>query len=143
MSVGRRSARRQAVFLLYQQQLLGLSAEAVLKRAATEEVADYARLLLTGVAKEREAVERAIARHLVGWNLDRLGIVEKSILMVAAYELLWEADVPSAVVIDEAVELAKRFCSAEAGALINGVLGGLVLAEHGDASGEAPSKERI
>ena len=58
-----------------------------------------------------------------------LGVLERAILRLAAYELLWAMDVPAAVVIDEAVELAKRFCSDEAGALVNGVLGSLIAAK--------------
>jgi N utilization substance protein B len=62
-------------------------------------------------------------KHVEGWSLQRLGVLERAILRLAAFELLWEPDLPSAVAIDEAVETAKRFCSDEAGSLINGVLG--------------------
>ncbi|OFW57131.1 MAG: transcription antitermination factor NusB [Actinobacteria bacterium RBG_16_64_13] len=126
MSTGRRNARRQAVFILYQQDLLGLTWEAALTRIKLTEVDAYARGLVRGVALRQEAIDRLLTEHITGWSLDRLGILERSILRVAAYELVWETDVPEAVVIDEAVELSKRFCSAEAGALVNGVLGSMV-----------------
>ena len=64
-----------------------------------------------------------MSRHLAGWTLERLGSVERSILRIGAFELGWVPDVPSAVIVDEAVELAKRFASDEAGSLVNGVLG--------------------
>ena len=66
-----------------------------------------------------------LGKHVEGWTLQRLGVLERAILRLAAYELIWEPEVPSAVVIDEAVGAAKRFCSDEAGALVNGVLGSL------------------
>lgn len=128
MSAGRRSARRQAVFILYQQDLLKLGAEGGLRRFEDGEVTDYARQIVLGAEAERERIDTALGQHVTGWTVERLGVLERSILRVAAYELLAEADVPDAVVIDEAVTLAKRFCSAEAGALVNGILGSLAAA---------------
>ena len=129
MSQGRRTSRRQAVFALYQRDLLDLTTEAALERATGPELDAYTRDLVSGTAAEQEAIDRTIQSHLAGWSLERLGIVERSILRLATYELLWEAGVPEAVVIDEAVELAKRFCSDEAGALINGILGSIAGSE--------------
>ena len=127
MSAGRRGARRQAVFILYQQDLLKLDADAALRRFqdGDGEVTDYARQIVLGAEAERERIDTALCRHVTGWTVERLGVVERSILRVAVYELLAEADVPEAVVVNEAVTLAKRFCSAEAGALVNGILGSL------------------
>jgi N utilization substance protein B len=130
---GRRKARRQAVFILYQQDLLELTPGAALQRtgeAAGEAAVDpYARSLVLGVAEEREAIDAVLRRHVAGWSLDRLGTLERSILRLATYELLWEPGVPAPVVMDEAVGLAKRFCSDEAGALVNGILGSLATCE--------------
>jgi transcription antitermination protein NusB len=123
MSTGRRSARREAVFILYQQDLLGLTAESALRRAAGPTVDDYARRVVYGVESHKTELDERITASITGWSLGRLGILERAILRTAAYELEWESEVPSAVVINEAVALAKRFCSAEAGALVNGVLG--------------------
>jgi transcription antitermination protein NusB len=67
-----------------------------------------------------------LGTHVEGWALSRLGVLERAILRLAAYELVWEPETPAAVVIDEAVGSAKRFCSDEAGSLVNGVLGSLV-----------------
>ncbi len=124
MPTGRRSARRQAVFVLYQQDLLGLSTEDALRRGETE-ADDYTAELVRGVSDHRAEIDDALGGHVEGWSLGRLGVLERAILRLAAYELLWEPDLPSAVVIDEAVESAKRFCSDEAGSLVNGVLGSL------------------
>jgi len=126
MPKGRRNARRQAVFILYQQALLGLTPEAALGRIAETELPSYTTELILGVARKRAEIDQILESRLKEWSLDRLGILERSVLRVATYELLWRPDVPAAVAINEAVEIAKRFCSEEAGALVNGVLGRLV-----------------
>jgi N utilization substance protein B len=120
---GRRSARRQAVFVLYQQDLLDITPQAALTRDSEGKIPAYSRALVLGVAAHRSDIDALLSPHLAGWSLDRLGALERSILRLGVYELSGEEAVPSAVVIDEAVTLAKRFCSDEAGALINGVLG--------------------
>jgi N utilization substance protein B len=126
VAIGRRTARRQAVFLLYQQDLLGLTPEAAMGRGATADALDpYTLSLVSGVGTHARDIDDLLSANLSGWTLDRLGILERSILRLGAYEMLWESQIPHAVVIDEAVELAKRFCSDEAGALVNGVLGAL------------------
>lgn len=124
MAIGRRSARRQAVFVLYQRDLLNLTVEGAFARAADAGgLAPYAESLVRGVDTHAGDIDAILSTNLSGWTLDRLGILERSILRLAVYEMLWESEVPRAVAIDEAVELAKRFCSDEASALVNGVLG--------------------
>jgi transcription antitermination protein NusB len=126
VTAGRRSARRQAVFALYQQDLLGITPEAALLRSPEVSSDPYTRELVLGVAEQQDRIDTLLERHLADWNLGRLGVLERSILRIAAFELLDGSEVPAAVVIDEAVGLAKRFCSDEAGSLVNGVLGSLV-----------------
>ena len=109
--------------MLYQQDLLSLNAEKALDRAEERRPDAYTASLVRGVAAHRAEIDETLGRHVEGWSLQRLGVIERAILRLAAYELIWEPDVPSAVVIDEAVESAKRFCSDEAGSLVNGVLG--------------------
>lgn len=142
MQAGRRRARRQAVVILYQQDLLGLSAPGAMRRVRDVEISDYARRLVLGVAAERETIESAVGAHLAGWSWERLGVLERSILKVAAYELMRETEVPVAVIIDQAVELAKRFCSAEAGALVNGILGAMASVRGPSGDGEETKGEQ-
>ena len=123
---GRRSARRQAVFILYQRDLLGLTPQAAIARENDGEVDSYTRSLVLGVGRNQADIDARLVPHLANWSLERLGALERSILRLAAFELLWGEDVPAAVAVDEAVTLARRFCSDEAGALVNGVLGSLV-----------------
>lgn len=129
MSAGRRSARRQTVFILYQQDLLGRDWQAALEGGEGADIDPYARGLVLGVAEEHTAIDAILQPHVAGWSLERLGTLERAILRLATYELLWESGVPEAVAINEAVELAKRFCSDEAAALVNGVLGSLAVSE--------------
>lgn len=129
MSAGRRSARRQAVFVLYRHDLLGREWDALGQSGDEPDMDSYSLDLVRGVARERTAIDGALQPHVAGWTLERLGTLERAILRLATYELLWESEVPEAVVIDEAVELAKRFCSDEAAALVNGVLGSLAVSK--------------
>jgi len=115
--------------ILYQQDLLSIGPEEALLRGDDPEVGEFSRSLVLGVAERLPAIDPLIQDHLSGWDVARLGVLERAILRIGAYELLWEAGVPEAVVIDEAVNLAKRFCSDEAGALVNGVLGSIARAE--------------
>jgi len=121
--VGRRSARRQAVFALYRQDLLRLTPEEATAGVPGGEAGAYSVDLLRGTSEQLSVIDSSLQQHLADWSLGRLGVLERSILRLAAYELLFEPSVPPAVVIDEAVGLAKRYCSSEAGALVNGVLG--------------------
>jgi transcription antitermination protein NusB len=109
--------------LLYQQDLLKLGVQAALERAREQTFEGYAGQIVKGVEADRAAIDSLLGEHLSGWSLERLGVLERSILRVAVYELLRETEVPIAVVVDEAVNLAKRYCSGEAGALVNGILG--------------------
>lgn len=96
-----------------------------MQRVEQEEVDEFAARLVRGVSSERARIDTLLQEHLSGWRVDRLGVLERAILRVAVYELLTEEDTPVPVAVDEAVGLAKRFCSAEAGALVNGILGNI------------------
>ena len=84
--------------------------------------AERARALAEATWAERADLDRILDEYLENWTVPRLGAVERAVLRLGLYELLHEADVPVAVVIDEAVELAKRFASERSGALVNAVL---------------------
>jgi N utilization substance protein B len=81
--------------------------------------------LVLGTVAHVEQIDAMISEHARHWRVDRLGLVEKSILRLGGYELVYEEETPSAVVIDEAVELAKRFSDPDAGSFVNGVLDGM------------------
>lgn len=115
---GRRAARRTALFLLYQWDLTGQPLASLFEGEA--EV--FALELAEAVAARAEALDARITASAEGWTADRLGTLERNILRVGIYELE-EETVPPEVAINEAVVLAKRYASDEAGKLVNGILG--------------------
>jgi transcription antitermination protein NusB len=110
--------RRAAVVALYQQEVTGRPAEELLGRGARP----FTRELVEGVKERREELDALIERHSIGWTLDRIAPLERSILRVALHELLDRPDVPPEVAIDEAVEAAKELCAVDAPGFVNGVL---------------------
>ncbi len=82
--------------------------------------------LVEGVVEHAADVDRLISEHAQGWSLDRLPDVDRAILRMAVFELLWVDDVPDAVVMDEAVELAKSLSTDDSAAYVNGVLAGIL-----------------
>ena len=129
------------MFVLYQQDLLSLSATAAVERVGELQLDPYGRRLVQGVEERRQSIDALLREHVTGWSLERLGILERAILRVAVYELGWEKEVPEAAVINEAVALTKRFCSGEAGALVNGVLGSLTKPSWEPDSAESEGEE--
>lgn len=129
----RRGAREQAVFVLYQHDLTGLPIEQLERNAARQADAPldrFARELIAGVSAELAALDEAISAATIDWTADRLAPLERNILRVAVHELR-AGRVPAAIAINEAVELAKRYCQAEAGGLVNGVLGRIAARDPG------------
>ena len=115
---GRRQARRAALFLLYQWDVTGKP----LGTLYEGEVDPFARELAEAVMPRAAELDRRISEAAEGWTADRLGALERNILRLALHELD-AAQVPLEVVIDEAVSLAKRYATDEAGRLVNGILG--------------------
>ena len=118
MTLSRREARRTAVFLLYQWDVTATPLASLYEG----EVDAWAREVAEGVAAQAEELDAQISERSEGWPADRLGAVERNVLRVAFWELA-RGEVPAPVVIDEAVTLAKRYASDEAGKLVNGILG--------------------
>ena len=84
---------------------------------------DYSQHLVTGVIVHREAIDQVLAATSTDWTLDRMPSVDRSLLRIAVYELLWCDDIPTAVAIDEAVELAKSLSTDDSASFVNGLLG--------------------
>ena len=115
---GRRAGRRQALFLLYQWDLTGQELASLYEGEPDE----FARSLAESVAARAAALDRRITEASADWPADRLGTLERNILRIGVYELE-ERTVPHEVAINEAVVLAKRYASEDAGRLVNGILG--------------------
>jgi len=132
---GRHQSRKRAVDLLFEAEARGLSpAEVVdLRTALAEAKPDVARLqpytiaAARGVGEHAAHIDDLISSHLQGWTLDRLPAVDRAILRVAVWELLYADDVPEPVAVDEAVQLAKELSTDDSPGFVNGVLGQVML----------------
>jgi N utilization substance protein B len=128
----RTKARKRAVDVLYEADLRSSDPLAVLRDRIADgnpPVPEHAVRLVEGVVEHAARIDELIEEHASGWSLDRLPDVDRAVLRMAVYELLWVDDVPDAVVIDEAVELAKSLSTDDSPAYVNGVLAGIVKAE--------------
>ncbi len=127
----RRRARELALQLLYQYELTGAEPEAMQAefeewRGATDGIRDFADSLLRGTLEHLEEIDGELETQTAHWRLDRLAAVDRNILRLAMYELLYNLETPHAVVIDEAIEIAKKFGAVESPRFVNGVLDGFV-----------------
>ena len=123
----RSSGRESALQMLFAMEAGGGSAERAIAAYWRETPGDpegreYADRAVRGVADELEKVDEVIRRASTNWRLERMARVDRNVLRLGTWELLQQTDVPRAVILDEAVELAKRFGSEESGAFVNGVL---------------------
>ena len=123
-TISRREARRAAVFILFQSDVTGQPLGSLYEG----EVDPYTDRLARAVSENAEALDARITDAADDWTADRLGAVERNVLRVALEELD-AGEVPVEVVLDEAVTLAKRYASEDAGRLVNGILGKLVREE--------------
>jgi transcription antitermination protein NusB len=138
----RTKARERAVQALYQIDVAATDLDEALSRfwksfePVEREVMQVAEELVRGVARHRRELDAAIEAVSQNWRLDRMARVDRNVLRLAAFELLHQGDVPVKVVINEAIELGKKFGSESSGAFINGVLdrvaGGLPAGRRGE-----------
>lgn len=134
----RRQARELALQLLYQHEHTGADLDAMQREfdewtGATDGVREFADFLLRGTLADLEHLDEELARQTAHWRLERLAAVDRNILRLAMFELMHEPDTPPAVVIDEAIEIAKKFGAEESGRFVNGVLDGFVKRRAGTA----------
>ena len=128
----RTSARAAAMKLLYEWEMGGDGGEDtrlnLLEIQPDDENKPYVDELVAGVQAHADEVDRLISAHAIGWSLERITRVDLAILRLAAYEMKF-GGTPSAVAIDEAVEMAKKYSTEKAGTFINGVLGAIMRSE--------------
>jgi len=125
----RSKARKRALDVLFEAELRGEPVLAVLHERAAEQappVPAYARELVEGVAAHRARIDELLAAHAQGWALERMPAVDRNILRIGAYELLWQDQVPDAVAISEAVQLARDLSTEGSPAFVNGLLARLL-----------------
>ena len=125
----RSKARKRAVDLLYEADLRGTDPLATLaERVALGQppVNPYTAELVEGVVAHRERIDELLGSYAEGWTVERMPGVDRAVLRIGVFELLWRPEVPDAVAIDEAVELAKTLSTDESPRFVNGVLAGVL-----------------
>src|SRR5689334_2740134 len=123
----RTKARECALQMLYQWDLTGQPIRRVMDsfwkvRSTTDDTRASAERLASGASQDCEAIDAAIAGAATNWRFERIAAVDKSILRLATYELMRDLQTPASVVLDEAIELAKRFGEKDSAPFVNGVL---------------------
>ncbi|TQK19561.1 NusB antitermination factor [Microbacterium sp. SLBN-154] len=127
----RTKARKRALDILFQADVRGEDLGVILaveaKRAASEPAREaswlYAREIVDGIIDQRDDIDEQITTFAKDWSLARMPAVDRALLRIGAWEILYNDAVPAAVAIDEAVELAKEFSTDDSGAFVHGVLG--------------------
>lgn len=127
----RRRARELALQMLYQSELAGadesrLESDFEELRKSDSEVRSFAMELYSGTLEHRAEIDRLLGEQTAHWRLDRLATVDRNILRLAMFELIYQTETPAPVVIDEAIEVAKKFGAGDSARFVNGVLDGYV-----------------
>jgi N utilization substance protein B len=129
----RRKARELALQMLYENDVAGTEPREMFARSsdlqtAPEGTRAFAERLVTGTLAHRDDLDAIISKQADNWRLSRMPVVDRNILRLALFELLHEPDTPHPVVIDEALEIAKRFSTPRSSQFINGILDGVLKA---------------
>jgi N utilization substance protein B len=123
----RSKARKRALDLIYASEMRNRSAvEALEEHRATGPVNEYTVDLVHGVTEHRERLDEVIASYAKDWSLERMPAVDRNVLRMATYEVLYVDDVPDAVAVSEALNLVRELSTDESPAFVNGVLGNIV-----------------
>ena len=120
-ATNRHDARERAFHLLYETEMKGNAIADVLA-ALPVDPDEFAAQLVVGVGENQDDLDAVIASHARNWDVDRMPALDRAILRLATYELIHRPDVPTAVVISEAVELAKSYSTDDSSRYVNGVL---------------------
>ena len=125
----RSKARKRALDILFEAEIRGEPVRELLALRTSEAsppVSAYAAELVQGVLEHQEQIDMLLAAHAQGWTLDMMPAVDRNILRIGAYELLWRDDIPDAVAISEAVQLAGELSTDDSPSFVNGLLARLL-----------------
>ncbi|MFC7330264.1 transcription antitermination factor NusB [Marinactinospora rubrisoli] len=129
MSGARRKARRRAVEVLYEAEVRGVPVATVIERRraqAEPPINEFTEQLATEVDDRRRRIDELLNEYAIGWTLERMPVVDRNILRMGAYELLWANDIPDGVAIAEAVAVARELSTDESPTFVNGLLSRLM-----------------
>ena len=125
----RTKARKRALDVLFESEVRGLPLDGTLEeRLAAQDppIGDYSVELVRGVRDHQEQIDRLLATYAEGWTLDRMPLVDRNVLRLGVFELLYAEGVPDAVALSEAVAMARELSTDESPSFVNGVLGGIL-----------------
>ena len=125
----RSKARKRALDVLFESEQRGVDVLDTLAgriAAADPQVSEFTVELVEGVVAHRDRIDELLTTYSQGWSLDRMPAVDRAVLRLGTFELLWLDDVPDAVVVDQAVELARSLSTDDSPGFVNGVLGRLL-----------------
>jgi len=129
----RREAREFLLAALYRREHVDAPLDEMLAEVEPGDQRDYIETVFEGILERRDEIDRMIGERTVGWRFERLALIDRNILRLGVYELLYLDEVPPEVAMDEAVELAKKFGTEQARSFVNGILD-RIWKEHGTKS---------
>lgn len=123
----RRKARKIALEILYQREITGNSMEGILEKhlypKSSDPLSDFCLRILHGITCHQEEIDGLIERYTDNWALERMPLLDRNMIRIGIYEMLYESDIPHSVSINEAIELAKVYGTPDSSKFVNGVLG--------------------
>ena len=125
----RTKARKRALDVLFESEVRGLPLDGTLEErlaAQDPQIGDYSVELVRGVLGHQERIDELLTTYAEGWTLDRMPSVDRNVLRLGVFELLYAEDVPDAVALSEAVAMARELSTDESPTFVNGVLGGIL-----------------
>lgn len=150
----RRKARECVLQILFQLEFANDDLEEILKdywahQRVPAEVREYSEWLVKGICQHKPEIDRTIQQASRNWRLDRMATVDRNILRIAVFEMLFEKTLAPPIVIDEAIEIAKKYSGQEAGVFVNGILDGVyrnlqkINSEKKESDSENPGKREV
>ena len=123
----RRRAREEALKIIYQYDLSREDIEEILQsywshNSLSGDIVSFADEIVKGTVEHMKEIDQTIEKHAENWSLERIGMVEKAVLRIAIYELIYRDDIPPKVSINEAIEIERKFGSEDSTSFINGIL---------------------
>jgi len=124
----RRQARENVLKILYQMEILGDELDTVLDKywdtspTFDDTIKKFANELVKGIAEKKNELDEVIKNKLKNWNFERVAIIDRNILRMGVYEIMFRDDIPDSVSINEAIEIAKKYGDQESSRFINGIL---------------------
>jgi N utilization substance protein B len=125
----RRKARKRALDILFEADMRNVSAKELLVLRPSDELSqgEYVKTLVEGVEEHREKIDELIHTYAEGWDMDRMPAIDRNLLRIALFEILWEGDLDDKIAVSEAVEIAGELSTRDSAGYVNGVLGRVIV----------------